>query len=130
MERRMEVHDFLFQKIRPFLLPYVLGLLTALLLYLCLGGLCHDGGGVGSPQRELGKSETYTEEAAEGIERASARARGLGECIEAGERGVKRAYDRAGNIEKDSGEGEELLAECEDILRKVQERGRTGEGSS
>lgn len=129
MERGEAIlHEEIRKAVAVGILCFALGF-TAALFLLPRGGtpVYHDGRGDGAVYESFGKTEGLAEETERGIAGAGKRAQELSEGLGESRVRVEEAVRRAGNLAGAAEEGERSLADCENLLRSIQERGRTDE---
>lgn len=122
------LHEEICKTVAVGILCFALGFAVALFL-LPRGGtpVYHDGRGDGAVYESFGKAEGLAEKTERGIAGARKRAQGLREGLGESHVRIEEAVRRAGDLAGAAEEGERNLADCENILRIIQERGRTDE---
>lgn len=122
------LHEEIHKTVAVGVLCFALGF-TAALFLLPRGGtpVHHDGRGDGAVYESFGKAEGLAEETERGIAGAGKRAQGLSKDLGESQVRIEEAVRRAGDLAGTAEEGERNLEDCENLLRIIQERGRTDE---
>ena len=122
------LHEEIRKAVAVWILCFALGFAAALFFLPRSGTSVHyDGRGDGAVYESFGKAEGLAEETERGIAGAGKRAQELREGLGESRVRIEEAVRRAGDIAGAAEEGERNLADCENLLRIIQERGRKDE---